>query len=420
TRIIEIDRADLYTFDGNYSYYLEKKAEIDAAEASSYQKYKSVLRRELAWLKQGPKARSTKQKARIQAIDQLQNKEFKAAKGNVDISTPSRRIGKKVIEVENINKSYQNRQLIKDFTYEFSPNDRIGIIGENGAGKSTLMDIVTGRIPPDSGKVEIGATIQIGYFDQHSENLLKAKNENQRVIEYLKDVAEYVKTADGTLITASQMLERFLFPSNQQYLPLHKLSGGEKRRLFLLKVLMSAPNVLILDEPTNDLDVQTLSILEDYLEEFNGCVLTVSHDRYFLDRAVTQIFAFSEGGIIKFYPGNYSTYLDYKEAEETAQVANEKNSAKEVKNKSAINEKRKKEKQEKPRRMSNWERRELAELEIKIPQLEAEKTELENALYNTPSQQYSELQKLSEQVATLEKNIEDATARWLELADMES
>jgi len=420
TRIIEIDRADLYTFDGNYSYYLEKKAEIDAAEASSYQKYKSVLRRELAWLKQGPKARSTKQKARIQAIDELQNKEFKAAKGNVDISTPSRRIGKKVIEVENINKSYQNRQLIKDFTYEFSPNDRIGIIGENGAGKSTLMDIVTGRIPPDSGKVEIGTTIQIGYFDQHSENLLKAKNENQRVIEYLKDVAEYVKTADGTLITASQMLERFLFPSNQQYLPLHKLSGGEKRRLFLLKVLMSAPNVLILDEPTNDLDVQTLSILEDYLEEFNGCVLTVSHDRYFLDRAVTQIFAFSEGGIIKFYPGNYSTYLDYKEAEETAQVANEKNSAKGVKNKSAVNEKKKKEKQEKPRRMSNWERRELEELEIKIPQLEAEKTELENALYNTPSQQYSELQKLSEQVATLEKNIEDATARWLELAEMES
>jgi len=420
TRIIEIDRADLYTFDGNYSYYLEKKAEIDAAEASSYQKYKSVLRRELAWLKQGPKARSTKQKARIQAIDQLQNKEFKTAKANVDISTPSRRIGKKVIEVENINKSYQNRQLIKDFTYEFSPNDRIGIIGENGAGKSTLMDIVTGRIAPDSGKVEIGATIQIGYFDQHSENLLKAKNENQRVIEYLKDVAEYVKTADGTLITASHMLERFLFPPNQQYLPLHQLSGGEKRRLFLLKVLMSAPNVLILDEPTNDLDVQTLSILEDYLEEFNGCVITVSHDRYFLDRTVTQIFAFSKGGKIKFYPGNYSTYLDYKEAEETAQVSTEKAAPKVTKNKSAVNGKSKKHKQDKPRRLSNWERRELEDLETKIPELEAEKTELENALYNTPSQKYSELQKLSEQVATLEKDIEDATARWLELADMES
>jgi len=420
TRIIEIDHADLYTFDGNYSYYLEKKAEIDAAEASSYQKYKSTLRRELAWLKQGPKARSTKQKARIQAIDELQNKEFKETKGNVDISTPSRRIGKKVIEVENINKSYQNRQLIKDFTYEFSPNDRIGIIGENGAGKSTLMDIVTGRIPPDSGKVEIGATIHIGYFDQHSENLLKAKNENQRVIEYLKDVAEYVKTGDGTLITASQMLERFLFPPNQQYLPLHKLSGGEKRRLFLLKVLMSAPNVLILDEPTNDLDVQTLSILEDYLEEFNGCVITVSHDRYFLDRTVTQIFAFSEGGKIKFYPGNYSTYLDYKEAEEATQVSTEKAAPEVEKNKSEVNGKSKKQKQDKPRRLSNWERRELEELETKIPQLEAEKIELENVLYNTSSQKYSELQKLSKQVATLEKDIEDATARWLELADMES
>ncbi len=420
TRIIEIDRADLYTYDGNYSYYLQKKAEIEAAEASSYQKYRSVLRRELAWLKQGPKARSTKQKARIQSIDELQNKEFKEAKGNVDISTPTRRIGKKVIEVENVNKSYQNRQLIQDFTYEFSPQDRIGIIGENGAGKSTLMDIVTGRIAPDSGKVEIGATVHIGYFDQHSENLLKAKNQNQRVIEYLKDVAEYVKTGEGTLITASQMLERFLFPPNQQYLPLHKLSGGEKRRLFLLKVLMSAPNVLILDEPTNDLDVQTLSILEDYLEEFNGCVITVSHDRYFLDRTVTQIFAFSDGGEIKFYPGNYSTYLDYKEAEAANAPSAEKTTNKKGSTPTSGNDQTKKQQSTKPRRLSNWERRELEDLETKIPQLEAEKIELEKALDQTPPQQYSELQKLSEQVATLEQNIEDATARWLELAELES
>ncbi|AFZ42596.1 ABC transporter related protein [Halothece sp. PCC 7418] len=420
SRIIEIDRADLYTYDGNYSYYLEKKAEIEAAQASHYQKYKSVLRRELAWLKQGPKARSTKQKARIKAIDELQNQEFKEAKGNVDISTPTRRIGKKVIAVENVNKSYQNRQLINDFTYEFNPRDRVGIIGQNGAGKSTLMDIVTGRIPPDSGKVEIGETIHIGYFDQHSENLLQAKNENQRVIEYLKDVAEFVKTADGTLITASQMLERFLFPPNQQYLPLHKLSGGEKRRLFLLKVLMSAPNVLILDEPTNDLDVQTLSILEDYLQEFNGCVITVSHDRYFLDRTVTQIFAFTEGGTIKFYPGNYSTYLDYKEAEEASENTSEKKAAKAEKTKTEVNGKGKKQKTDKPRRLSNWERRELEDLETKIPQLEAEKTELETALYHTPSQKYSELQKLSEQVATLEQQIEEATERWLELAEIES
>lgn len=415
-RILEIDRADLYTYDGNYSYYLQKKAEIEAAEASSFQKYKSVLRRELAWLKQGPKARSTKQKARIQSIDELQNKEFKEAKGNVEISTPTRRIGKKVIEAENVSKSYQDRMLIKNFTYEFSPNDRIGIIGRNGAGKSTLMDIVTGRISPDAGKVDIGATIHIGYFDQHSENLLQAKNDNQRVLEYLKDVAEFVKTADGTLITASQMLERFLFPSNQQYLPLHKLSGGERRRLFLLKVLMSAPNVLILDEPTNDLDVQTLSILEDYLEEFNGCVITVSHDRYFLDRTVNQIFVFSEGGEIKSYPGNYSTYLDYKEAEEAQQ--DQESTARKTQKKASPTEKKEKTAQsEKPRRLSNWERRELEDLETKIPELEAQKAQLEESLYNTPSQKYSELQKLSEEVAQLEQTIEEATERWLELAD---
>jgi len=426
-RILEIDRGDLYTFDGNYSYYLEKKAEIEAEEANRIQKHKTVLRKELAWLKQAPKARGTKQKARIQAVEQLQNQEFKESKGNVEISTPSRRIGKKVIEVENISKSYEDRVLINNFTYEFHPQDRIGIIGPNGIGKSTFLNIVTGRLEPDSGKVEIGATIQIGYFDQHSDNLLQAKNENQRVIEYLKDIAEYVETADGTFISASQMLERFLFPPNQQYLPLDQLSGGEKRRLFLLKVLMSAPNVLILDEPTNDLDVQTLSILEDYLQEFNGCVITVSHDRYFLDRSVKQIFAFSEGGNVKSYPGNYSTYLDYKEAEE-ARLNQKKSAAKTQKPNSEVNGKAKKEKNgkakqdtpQKSRRLSNWERRELQELETTIPQLEAEKAELEQTLYNTPSEKYSELQQLSEQVATLEQSIEDATARWLELAEMES
>jgi len=418
-RILEIDRADLYSFNGNYAYYLEKKAEIEAEEANRIQKHKTVLRKELAWLKQAPKARGTKQKARIQAVEQLQNQSFKESQGDVDISTPNRRIGKKVIEVENISKSYQDRILVNDFTYEFSPQDRIGIIGENGIGKSTLLDIITGRVEPDAGKVDIGATIQIGYFDQHSENLLQAKSENQRVIDYLKDIAEYVETADGTFISASQMLERFLFPPNQQYLPLHQLSGGEKRRLFLLKVLMSAPNVLILDEPTNDLDVQTLSILEDYLEEFNGCVITVSHDRYFLDRTVKQIFAFSEGGVIKSYPGNYTTYLEYKEAEE-AQLSQETASAKPQKPKASVNGKAKTEKPKNARRLSNWERRELQDLETKIPQLEAEKAELEATLYNTPSEKYSELQELSEQVASLEESIETATARWLELAEMES
>ena len=283
TRILEIDRADLYTYGGNYSYYLEKKAQQEDSVASSQRKLQGVLRKELEWLKRGAKARSTKQKARIDRIGEMQNREFKEAQAKVDIDTPGRRIGKKVIELENVSKSFEGRTLFKDFSYEFTPRDRLGIIGANGAGKSTLMNIVTGRIEPDTGKVDIGKTIHIGYFDQHSEKILDALDENQRVIEYIKDVAEVVTTASGDKISASQMLEKFLFPPDQQYAPIYKLSGGEKRRLFLLQVLMDAPNVLILDEPTNDLDVQTLAILEDYLENFNGCVIVVSHDRYFLD-----------------------------------------------------------------------------------------------------------------------------------------
>ena len=333
-RIIEIDRGDIYTYTGNYSYYLEKKALAEESAVSTQRKHQGVLRRELEWLKRGPKARSTKQKARIDRTHAMRETEFKQAQGKVDISTVGRRIGKKVIELNNISKAYNGRTLINNFTYEFSPEDRIGIIGGNGAGKSTLMDIITQRVQPDSGNVEIGTTIHIGYFDQHSEELLTALNENQRVIDYIKEEGEFIKITDGTKITASQMLERFLFPGNQQYAPIHKLSGGEKRRLFLLRILISAPNVLILDEPTNDLDVQTLAVLEDYLEDFSGCVIVVSHDRYFLDRTVDTIFALEEGGNLRQYPGNYSVYLDYKKAEEEQQqAANNKEKAKNTPNK---------------------------------------------------------------------------------------
>lgn len=417
-RIIEIDRGDLYTYSGNYSYYLEKKALAEESAVSSQRKHQGVLRRELEWLKRGPKARSTKQKARIYRIQDMQEAEFKQALGKVDISTPGRRIGKKVIELENVSKAYDGRTLIKDFTYEFSPDDRVGIIGGNGAGKSTLMDIITGRVQPDSGRVEIGSTIHIGYFDQHSEQLLEALNENQRVIDYLKEVAELVKTADGTVITASQMLERFLFPGNQQYAPISKLSGGEKRRLFLLRVLMSAPNVLILDEPTNDLDVQTLSVLEEYLEDFNGCVIAVSHDRYFLDRTVEKIFALEPGGNLRQYPGNYSVYLDYKQAEE-AQASQQSSQQK----KAELPKVEKSDKQSssngKPRRLSTWEKREFEQLEGKIAQLEAEKAEAEKALYNAPSGSATKVQQLYEQVEALTQAIDAATERWMELAELE-
>ena len=419
-KILEIDRGDIYTYSGNYSYYLEKKALAEESIVSSQKKHQGILRRELEWLKRGPKARSTKQKARIQRIEEMAGREFKEGLGKVDISTAGRRIGKKVIELENISKSYNGRTLIKDFTYEFVPEDRVGIIGSNGMGKSTLMDIITGRVKPDSGKVEIGTTIHIGYFDQHSENLLDAGTENQRVIDYIKDVAEYVKTADGSQISASQMLERFLFPGNQQYAPIYKLSGGEKRRLFLLKVLMSAPNVLILDEPTNDLDVQTLAVLEEYLEEFNGCVIVVSHDRYFLDRTVDRIFSFEGLGILRQYPGNYSLYLDYKEVEAAAKKSVEV----EEKSKATKSKQQKLERvsrdQTGQRKLSSKEKREYENLEKKIAQLETEKAEAENELYNAPPAEVSEVQKLHEKVESLGQEIDIATERWLELAEIDS
>ncbi|MBN8559260.1 MAG: ABC-F family ATP-binding cassette domain-containing protein [Leptolyngbya sp. UWPOB_LEPTO1] len=406
-RIIELDRGDLFSYSGNYSYYLEKKAAQEASEASSQRKHQGVLRRELEWLKRGAKARSTKQKARIDRVHEMQETEFKQAQTKVQISTAGRRIGKKVVELEKVTKGFGDRTLIKEFTYNFNPEDRVGIIGGNGAGKSTLLNLITGRLEPDSGTIETGSTIHFGYFDQHSDDLLI--NENQRVIEYLKDVAELVKTADGEVITASQMLERFLFSPNQQYAPINKLSGGERRRLFLLRVLMSAPNVLILDEPTNDLDVQTLGVLEEYLEDFNGCVIVVSHDRYFLDRTVDKIFALESGGTVREYPGNYSVYLDFKKDEE---VAVEKPQVeKKSEPKPASN---------KPRKLSFKEKRELEALEMQIPQMEEEKSTIEQKLYHNPPAGFSEVQKLSERLAELDEQIETATIRWMELSEIEA
>ncbi|MGD1853798.1 MAG: ATP-binding cassette domain-containing protein [Leptolyngbyaceae cyanobacterium] len=410
-RILEIDRGDLYSYSGNYSYYLEKKAAQEDAAASSQKKHAGVLRRELKWLQRGAKARSTKQRARIDRIRDMQNTEFKQVQGNVDIATAGRRIGKKVVELENVTKGYDGRMLIKDFSYLFTPDDRIGIIGPNGVGKSTLMNIITGLEQPDSGTVEIGSTIHIGYFDQYSDDV--NINEDQRVIDYLKDVAELVTTADGTVITASKMLERFLFPPDQQYAPIHKLSGGERRRLFLLRVLMQAPNVLILDEPTNDLDVQTLGILEEYLEGFNGCVIVVSHDRYFLDRTVETIFSFEGLGNLKQYPGNYSVYLEYKEKagqeklkQEAAVKAAEKKQPAKAKSTSKSN------------KMSYKEKREYASLEEKIPALEEEKETLEKQLYTNPPSDYNDLQTLSQRLADLTTEIDTSTERWMELAEL--
>jgi ABC transport system ATP-binding/permease protein len=417
TGIVEIDRADLYTYSGNYSYYLEKKALAEESAASTQRKHSGVLRRELEWLKRGPKARSTKQKARIDRIRDMQNQTFKQVQGKVEISTVGRRIGKKVISLDKIAKGFDGRSLIHNFTYEFSPEDRIGIIGPNGAGKSTLMNIITGRLEPDEGTVEIGTTIEFGYFDQHSDDL--SLNPTQRTIDYLKDIAELITTSDGSVITASQMLERFLFTPNQQYAPIQMLSGGEKRRLFLLKVLMAAPNVLILDEPTNDLDVQTLAVLEDYLEDFNGCVIVVSHDRYFLDRTVDTIFAFQADSTLRQYPGNYSVYLDFKKAEEDAAAAAERaiatpNPAPQPKSEPEVAPAKS------SRKMSYKEKRELEELEVKIPEMEAKKVALEKTLYGNAPSGFTDVKTLSEELAALEAAIDVSTERWMELSELAS
>lgn len=416
-RILEIDRGDLYGYAGNYSYYLEKKALAEAADQSSQRKHAGVLRRELEWLKRGPKARSTKQKARIDRIGDMQNREFKESLGKVDISTVGRRIGKKVIELENVSKRYEDRVLFEDFTYDFAPDDRIGIIGPNGVGKSTLMNVITGRLEPDTGIVEIGSTIHVGYFDQHSEDLFS--NPSQRVIEYLKETAELVTTNDGSVITASQMLERFLFTSNQQYAPLEKLSGGERRRLFLLRVLLAAPNLLILDEPTNDLDVQTLGVLEEYLEEFNGCVIVVSHDRYFLDRTVNTIFAFEGNGVLRNYPGNYSVYLEHKKAA----LETEKNRVKQVASGKAPAVSPAAEPAAQPalaatvKKLSYKEKREYEQLEAQIPAMESEKKALEKQLYDNPPSDYGKVSQLSARLGELTTAIDASTERWMALAE---
>src|SRR5436305_6672145 len=314
SRILEIDRGQVQSFQGNYGYYLEKKEEQESARRVEGQKREMLIRRELAWLRRGAKARTRKSKARIDRAETLMAQPKETLRAELDISVSSSRTGKKVLELHNITKSYDGRVLLDGFSYMLKPGDRIGIIGPNGAGKTTLLEIITGRIAPDSGTLEVGQTVHFGYYDQEN----RALNEAERVIDCVREVAERIETADGKFITASQMLEKFLFTGAMQYAPIAKLSGGERRRLYLLRVLMSAPNVLLLDEPTNDLDIQTMVTLEDYLDGFGGCLIVVSHDRYFLDRTVAHMFGFEGAGRVRQYPGYYSAFLAARQQEEKA------------------------------------------------------------------------------------------------------
>ncbi|WP_027204134.1 ABC-F family ATP-binding cassette domain-containing protein [Butyrivibrio fibrisolvens] len=304
-KIVEVDQGRLYTYDTNYEGYLELRAQRIESALSTQDKHANILRKEIAWMRRGARARSTKQKAHIKRYEALRDEEKLKFDGDVEISAISSRLGKKTIELYNIGKSYGDRTLIKDFTFTFTRDDRIGILGPNGCGKTTLMKMIVGSIPPDSGHIEIGETVKIGYYAQEADTM----DDNQRVIDYVKDTAEYIKTDDG-YISASQMCEKFLFEGSLQYQPIGKLSGGEKRRLYLCKVLMEAPNVLILDEPTNDLDIKTLQILEDYLDSFPGIVIAVSHDRYFLDRVGRRMLTFDSYGGIHLYNGSYTEFFE--------------------------------------------------------------------------------------------------------------
>lgn len=425
-RIVEVDKGAIYSYDTNYSGYLERKAEREDIALASERKRQSILRKELEWVKRGARARTTKQKGRLQRYEELKNQSAPDADDRVEMSSVYARMGKTTVELSHICKQYDDKLLIKDFSYIFLKGDRVGFVGANGSGKTTLMKLIAGRIKPDSGTITVGQTIKLGYYTQEIETEKEAgiayMDPDEKVIDYIKNTAEYVRTTDG-LVSASNMLERFLFPSSQQYSPIGKLSGGEKRRLNLLRVLMEAPNVLILDEPTNDLDTRTLAILEDYLDSYEGIVIVVSHDRYFLDRATHRIFAFEENGEIRQYEGGYTGYVNRLAAEgrtpggsvsESSKVASvdlpqEKDQAKNSKVTWKSGEKKLKFSYKEQREYETIED-DIADLEKKIEQLDADM-----AANATNSLKLGELLNEKEQTEAL---LEEKMERWEYLEEL--
>lgn len=405
-RTLEIDGGEGYLYTGNYSLFLQKREERRIAAAGAAQRLRNVYRRELAWISRGAEARRTKSKERIERFNELK-KEVNNIKTEqqLEISSVGSRLGKTIIECEHIGLDYGGKTYIDDFNYVLLRNDRIGIVGPNGSGKSSLMDIIAGRLAPTRGTVKVGQTVKIGYFAQHSE----FKDADCRVLEYIKNVSDYIETADGTRITAAQMLERFLFPPELQWVPVSKLSGGEKRRLYLLSVLMSAPNVLILDEPTNDLDIPTLSVLEDYLDTFNGAVIAVSHDRYFLDRFAGKIFAFMGGGEVRQFIGDYSRYEQARA--EAQNLARQQERAQ-----STVKPQQREEKQRAPK-MTYKEKLEYEQIEQVIAQAEAElkMTEME---INACGTDFVKLTELTAKQQELTQRISDLTDRWAYLEEL--
>ncbi|WP_026891012.1 ABC-F family ATP-binding cassette domain-containing protein [Lacrimispora aerotolerans] len=409
-RIVELDKGKLYSYQANYEGYLKLKAERMDMAVASERKRQSILRVELEWMQRGARARSTKQKAHIERYETLRDQKGLEFDQTVELDSISSRLGRTTVELENICKAYGDKVLMKDFTYIFLKNDRIGIIGPNGSGKSTLMKIIAGWQEADSGTITVGQTVKMGYFSQESEDM----DGSVKVIDYIRNVAEYVKTKDGS-ISASQMLERFLFPSSVQYTTVEKLSGGEKRRLYLLRILMEAPNVLLLDEPTNDLDIQTLTILEDYLDSFLGIVITVSHDRYFLDRVVRRIFAFEGDGRVTQYEGGFTDYQAAYEAKNPEGTESKDGALKKAE--SGEKKKQEKPKSERKLKFSFKEQKEWDTIEDEIGALEEALEGLEVEMAEA-ARDYSKLNALMKEKTEKEQLLEEKMERWMYLNEL--
>lgn len=402
-RIVEVDRGKLYEYSGNYSTYLEQKAQREADAEARERKNRTIYRQELEWIRRGVRARGTKSKDRIERFHELENREKPVETEKLQLQSVSSRLGKKTIEMENISKSIDGKLLIDDFSCILPRDARVGIVGHNGAGKSTLMKILTGQINSDSGSINMGETVKIGYFSQECENM----DPKQKVIDYIRETADRIQTPEGT-ITAAMMLERFLFTPELQWNIIEKLSGGERKRLYLLKVLMTAPNVLLLDEPTNDLDIATLTILEDYLKSFSGAVIAISHDRYFLDKMASEIWEFSGNGVITRYNGNYTDYIE--RSIQSNECADEKIQKQTEKKEKSYTGKRK-------LKFSFKEQREFETIDDDIAAIEQKIEETEKEILNCSSD-YVKLQELSEKKENLENQLAEKMDRWVYLNDL--
>ena len=414
-RILELDHGKIYSYDANYSGYLELKMQREEMAQASEKKRLNILRNELAWVQRGARARSTKQKARLQRFEELKNGKGPVTDGKVELASAASRLGRTTVEIEHVSKSYGDKVLLQDFTYLFGKDDRVGFIGPNGSGKTTLMKMILGEVMPDSGHIEIGQTVKLGYYAQEIDDTMM--HPEQRVIDYIRDVAEYITTEDGQ-ITAARMLERFLFSGEDQYGQLGKLSGGERRRLQLCKVLMGAPNVLILDEPTNDLDIATLQVLEDYLDTFPGIVIVVSHDRYFLDRVVRRIFALEDTRMIQ-YEGGYTDYVNRKKAEGAAETENTA-AISPSQTKSAETEntaKNWKSGQKRKLKFTYQEQKDYESIEGEMAALEEKIAKLEADFANYASD-FVKLNELTKEKEDAEKQLEEKMERWMYLEDL--